>query len=152
MCNVLYIHNSWPYKSCVRTLHAHRLITNVRIGRYHRYQCYGELCNVEVLLRRGLVCLECALSLFIRTLDIAIWYSSVLNFFTASATTQLSSCGLWLVIPAAANANVQSDLNKQVGLWWHWWKWGIWPPSEGNLLFTEDLVELCCGKEQDRSK
>jgi len=56
-----------------------------------------------------------------------------------------------LVIPAAANANVQSDLNKQVGLWWHWWEWGIWPPSEGNLLFTEDLVELCCGKEQDRS-
>jgi len=136
----------------VHTLRAHRLITNVRIGRYHRYQCYGELCSVEVLLRRGLVCLECALPLFIRTLDIAIWYSSILNFFTASATTQLSSCGLWLVIPAAANANVQSDLNKQVGLWWHWWEWGIWPPSEGNLLFTEDLVELCCGKEQDRSK
>jgi len=57
-----------------------------------------------------------------------------------------------LVIPAAANANVQSDLNKQVGLWWHWWEWGIWPPSEGNLLFTEDPVELCCGKEQDERK
>jgi hypothetical protein len=43
----------------------------------------------------------------------------LLNSFTASATTttQLHSCGLWLVIPAAANANVQSDLNKQVGLW-----------------------------------
>lgn len=100
---------------------------NVRVGRdHHRNLCHDAICNAEVLLRRGLVCLECALSLFIRTLDIAIWFIFLLN--SSTTTTQLHSCGLWLVIPAAANANVQSDLNKQVGLWWHWWEWGIWPP------------------------
>lgn len=87
---------------------------NVRIGRdHHRNLCHDAICNAAVLLRRGLVCLECALSLFIRTLDIAIWYIFLLNSCSSSTTTtQLHSCGLWLVIPAAANANVQSDLNR----------------------------------------